>query len=102
MQKAFIDKNINIQKLVQDLQNSLSTDGWEVTTNQYAQNDYLLRGQKKGHFHKVEEILIRVRGDPNNVLITVDEENIGTFGRAWINLKLLGEIERKVNDGFYS
>ncbi|BDC18579.1 hypothetical protein [Acidianus sp. HS-5] len=102
MQKSFIDKNINIQKLVQDIQNSLNEDGWETNSNPYSQTDYLVKGQKKGHFHKAEEILIRIRGDPNNVLITVEEENIGSFGRAWINLKLLGEIERKVNDGFYS
>ncbi|ARM76837.1 hypothetical protein [Acidianus manzaensis] len=101
MEKAFTDKNINIGKLIEDLTNSLKEDGWEVENNGNT-NDTLLKGIKKSHFHKEEVILIRVRGEPNNVIISIDEENIGTLGRAWINLKLLGEIERKVNDGFYS
>lgn len=41
-------------------------------------------------------------GDPNNVIVVVEEDNIGAFGRMWINAKLMGEMERKVKDGFYS
>ncbi|AWR95490.1 hypothetical protein [Acidianus brierleyi] len=102
MEREFIDRNINIQNLVQDIQNSLKDEDWEITLNQNQPTDFMIKGIKRGHFHKEEIILVRVRGDPNNVLVTIDEENIGAFGRAWINSKLLGEIERKINDGFYS
>lgn len=104
MEKVFQNSNINIPMMVQDLYSSLKDDGWQTSVNQVAPNDFVIRGTKRaGHIHhKTEEIIIRVRGDPNNVILVVEEENIGTFGRAWINAKLLGEIERKVRDGFYS
>lgn len=102
MEREFIGRDINIQNLVQDIQKSLKDEGWEITLNQNQPTDFMIKGIKRGHFHKDEIILVRVRGDSNNVLLIIDEENIGVFGRAWLNSKLLGEIERKINDGFYS
>jgi hypothetical protein len=104
MQKVFENNNINIQMFAQDIENSLKDEGWQTTLTQNGPNDYIIRGTKKaGHIHhKVEEIIVRIRGDPNNVIVVVEEENIGAFGRMWINAKLLGEMERKVKDGFYS
>ena len=104
MEKVFENPNINIQRFAQDIEESLKNEGWSTTVTKYSENDYFIRGEKKvGHIrHKDEVILVRIRKDVDRVVVTVDEENIGAFGRMWINAKLLGEMERKVADGFYS
>ncbi|TRM85510.1 zinc ribbon domain-containing protein, partial [Sulfolobus sp. F3] len=110
MQKIYTGRSINIPLLVQEINNLLLSEGWESSMMQnpmppmmpgMTYYDYTIRAMKKGHLHHVENIIIRVTGQPTDFKIIVEEEHIGPLGRELINHKLFTNIDKQINDGLF-
>lgn len=110
MQKIYTGRAINIPALAQEINNLLLSEGWESTIMQnpvppampgIMYYDYTIRAMKKGHFHHVENIIIRITGQPNDFKIVVEEEHIGPLGRELINHRLFTNIDKQINDGLF-
>ena len=111
MQKTYTGRYVNIPLLVQEINNMFLSEGWESqvqqlsmgmmqpTMPQYA--DYEIRAMKRGHFHHVETVIVRVKGYPNDFTIIVEEEHIGPIGRELINRRLFSNIDKQINDGLF-
>jgi len=53
---------------------------------------------KKGRLHHTEQVIVRVRGYPNEFAIIVEEEHIGPLGRELVNHRLFSNIDKQIND----
>ncbi|BFI74937.1 zinc ribbon domain-containing protein [Sulfurisphaera ohwakuensis] len=112
MQKTYTGRYVNIPLLAQEINNLFLSEGWEsqvmqLTTPMMMQPgmpqyyDYEIRAMKKGHLHHVENVIVRIRGYPNEFSIIVEEEHIGALGRELINHRLFGTIDKQITDGMY-
>ncbi|BFH73737.1 zinc ribbon domain-containing protein [Sulfurisphaera javensis] len=111
MQKTYTGRYVNIPLLAQEINNLFLSEGWESQTMQLSTPmmqpgmpqyyDYEIRAMKKGHLHHVEEVIVRIRGYPNEFSIIVEEEHIGPLGRDLINHRLIGTIDKQISDGMY-
>ena len=110
MQKTYTGRYVNIPQLAQEINQMFLSEGWEsqIMTlqpmpmpGQMGYYDYEIRAMKKGHFHHVETVIVRVKGTPNDFSIIVEEEHIGPIGREIINRRLFGTIDKQITDGLF-
>ena len=112
MQKIYTGRYVNIPLLAQEINNIFLSEGWESQIMQMSTPmmmpqggiqyyDYEIRAMKKGHFHHTEQVIVRVKGYPNDFAIVVEEEHIGPLGRELINHRLFSTIDKEINDGLF-
>jgi len=112
MKKVYKDGNIHIPLLAQEINGIFLSEGWEsqliqlsnpmVQQTETDYYDYEIRAMKKAHLHHAEQVVVRVRGYPNNFSIIIEEENIGILGKELINHKLFTTIEKEMDDGLFN
>lgn len=112
MQKTYTGRYVNIPLLAQEINNLFLSEGWESQVMQLSipmmmqpgmpqYYDYEIRAMKKGHMHHTENVIVRIKGYPNEFSIIVEEEHIGPLGRDLINHRLVNTIDKQINDGMY-
>ena len=115
MQKNYTGRYVNIPLLAQEINNLFLSEGWESQIMQLSTPmmqpgmpqagmqyyDYEIRAMKRGHLHHTEQVIVRVRGYPNEFAIIVEEEHIGPLGRELVNHRLFSNIDKQINDGMF-